>query len=468
MKKSGMRCVTTAAIVLAALAAAVSGAGELRVGAAAVKITPPAGTPMAGYYSARGVETVHDDLFARAVVLERDGAKAAIVSLDVITTTRTLVAAIRAALASDPGIPEDAVLVSATHTHTGPVILDRGRYDAAIGGESPAAARYNAELPGLVVEAVRKAHAALAPAAATATSGAETSISFNRRFHMKDGTVAWNPGKLNPGIVRPAGPVDPEVQAVWFGPDAAPAAVCVNFAVHLDNVGGAGVSADLPYTLTRSLAEARGTNLVTLFQNGCCGDVNHLDVTWAAAQKGHGNAARMGTILAADVLRALPGADPVAPGPLRFARTTVALPLAAVDEALLARAREVAARMKSGATPPPKFMEQVEALKALDVADRAGRPLEAEVQAIALGPDLAWVGMPGEVFTELGMAVKKTSPFKRTLVVELANGSVGYVPARHAWAEGNYEVVSARCAEGSGEQLVEAAAQLLKRLHDAP
>jgi hypothetical protein len=87
------------------------------------------------------------------------------------------------------------------------------------------------------------------------------------------------------------------------------------------------------------------------------------------------------------------------------------------------------------------------------------------VQVIAFSDDLAIVALPGEIFVELGLAIKKASPFKYTFIAELANGSIGYIPNRSAYPEGNYEVVSARCATGSGEMLVDAAVKMLKELH---
>ena len=99
----------------------------------------------------------------------------------------------------------------------------------------------------------------------------------------------------------------------------------------------------------------------------------------------------------------------------------------------------------------------------LDVAARDGKPWEVEVQVIALGDQVAWVSLPGEIFVELGLAIKKASPFPHTLIAELANGSIGYIPDKPAYPQGNYEVVSARCAEGSGEMLVEAAVRLLRK-----
>jgi hypothetical protein len=100
----------------------------------------------------------------------------------------------------------------------------------------------------------------------------------------------------------------------------------------------------------------------------------------------------------------------------------------------------------------------------LDLESRNNAPCEAEVQALAAGGDIAWVGLPGEIFVELGLDIKRASPFRHTVVVSLANGSLGYFPNRKAWPEGNYEVVTARCAESSGERMVEAALRLLEEL----
>jgi hypothetical protein len=111
------------------------------------------------------------------------------------------------------------------------------------------------------------------------------------------------------------------------------------------------------------------------------------------------------------------------------------------------------------------FMDLVKAFKIVDVAARAGRPVAAEVQVIALGDDIAWVGLPGEVFTELGLAIKTASPFRFTVVAELANDSIGYVPNLKAYDQGAYEVISSRVGPGSGEMLVDAAVQLLVALH---
>jgi hypothetical protein len=283
---------------------------------------------------------------------------------------------------------------------------------------------------------------------------------------MKDGTVGWNPGKLNPNILKPAGPIDPEVPMVYFeSPDRKPLLTYVNYAVHLDNVGGVQISADMPSTVARMLAEVKGPDMVTLYTTGTCGDVNHINVEWGMKQHGFDNSARMGIILAAEVLRTYPRLKPLEAGTLRCKSQTVQLPLPTIDAGAVEKAREILSRRDNPKGKPPTFLETVQAFKVLDVTGREGKAQNVEVQVIALGHELAWVSLPGEIFVELGLAIKQESPFKLTIITELANGSIGYVPTRRAYGQGNYEVVSARCAEGSGEMLVDAAVRLLKELY---
>jgi hypothetical protein len=444
-------------------------AAELRAGAAAVNITPPAGVGMAGYYFERAAEGANDDLFAKALVLEVDGTKVGLVTLDLISTTRPMVEAARREIERATGIPAASVMISATHAHTGPVLMDRDPRDPDRKG-SKATREYSQRLPGLIAESVRLAAERLQPARASAAEVLEPNLSFNRRFHMRDGSVGWNPGKLNKNIVRVAGPIDPEVGVIHFETPqgempSKPLATYVNFAMHPDTVGGTKISADFPGVLALRLAEYKGPDMVTLFANGACGNINHVNVNWADPQKGPAEAARLGNILAGDVLKAWMQLQPASSGPLRVSTETVKLPLPELNPGDVERARADLARY--GTQDNRGFMQKVEANKILAVAAREGKPHEVEVQVIALGGDAAWVSLPGEIFVELGLAIKQASPFNHTFIAELANGSVGYVPNRHAYLEGNYEPASARCAAGSGELLVESAVRQLRALFEA-
>jgi len=440
--------------------AAATRAGELRAGAAAVAINPPRGTPLAGYYHPRGAEDVLDDLYAKAVVLDNDGVKAALVVCDLISLPRHTVLAARERIEKETGIPGKNVMLSATHSHTGPVIVRESAKDRLEGATSEPGVRYTAELPALIARSVAEADKKLCPARVAAAIGQEESLSFNRRFWMKDGTVSWNPPKQDPKIIRPAGPIDPEVGVIYLESlDGKPLVTYVNFAMHPDTTGGSRVSADYPGALARRLADYKGEAMLTLFANGACGNINHRNVHWPAPQTSPAEAKRIGTILAGDVLKTYPRLKPLQAGPLRAESELVQLPLPKVTAEEIEEARRV------GRQADAKFMDKVKAFKVLDVAARQGKPLEAEVQVIALGDCVAWVSLPGEVFVELGLSIKKASPFSFTMIAELANGSVGYVPNKPAYVEGNYEVLSARCAEGSGEMLVTSAVKMLEDLH---
>ena len=448
-------------LVVAGAGAGLAGpatAAELRVGTAAVNIDPPVGIPLAGYYNERGCEGVADDLFAKATVWDDGQTRIAFVVCDLIGVPRHVVVEARKLIQERTGIPGANIMVSATHSHTGPVLV--GEFSDAADAIPPLVRSYTEGLPALIAKAVADAQAGLAPTRASFAHTQEGRLSFNRRFFMKDGTVGWNPGKLNPEIIRPAGPVDPEVGVVYFEtPDKQPQLTCVNFAMHPDTTGGTRVSADYMGALSRCLAAHKGPAMLTLFANGTCGNLNHVNVRWADPQHGTNEANRLGAILAASVFKAYMDLVPVADTTVRVRNRTLQLPLAAVSDAEVRAALEI---QKQGTKA--KFMDQVQAQKVLDVDRRHGQLIEAEVQVITLGTDLAWVSLPGEIFVEHGLSIKAASPFKQTHVVELANGEIDYVPNRAAFAEGNYEVVSARTGPGAGEMLVTAALQLLQEL----
>jgi hypothetical protein len=444
-------------------------AAETRVGAAQVDITPPLGIPLAGYYHERGADGVLDPLYSKALVLEQDGKRAAFVVLDIISTTRAVTDQARAEIEKNHGIKGDHVMISATHAHTGPELSERSRFSGEMGGQKQIAADYTAALPKRIAESVRAACERLQPASLSLASGRCENLSFNRRFYMRDGSVGWNPGRLNPNIVMPAGPTDPEVGILYIekpgtsGPLQS-VATYINFAMHPDTTGGSKISADWPGALSRVLGSYHGQNHVTLLANGTCGNLNHFDVSWKWVASGTNEPNRIGVVLGAAVLQAYKGLKPVTPGPLAAKSESLEFALPEITPQQVAEARKTVDATKDDRSG--NFMELVRSYRALDVAAREGKQHRLEVQAISLGRDVAWVGLPGEVFVELGLAIKKRSPFKQTFVVELANENIGYIPDLRSYAEGNYEPESARCAAGSGEKMVEAAAGLLTQLYE--
>ena len=435
-------------------------ADSLRAGAAQVVITPAKGAPMAGYYNSRMAEGTHDDLYAKALVFEKDNIKAALVACDVVSLPREITEQARQIVQQKTGIAADHVMISATHDHTGPVILTYpSRYNLQ-GEMKRTAQEYTDSLPLRIAEAVIQANAHLQPAQIRAGIGREKTLAFNRRYFMKDGSVGWNPGKLNPNILRPAGPTDPSVPVVYVEtPGGVGIAAYTNFAMHQDTTGGLQFSADYSYTLGRVLQMAKGENLLSMFTIGCAGNVNHLDFSRQDPQSSFAEAARIGAVLAGDVLKTIQRAPVVSLSRIEVSSRIVRLELPQLTPEDIAWAHRIQATFDTDRQAP--FLDLVRAAKIIDVEARHGKPFDAEVQVIAFGDEVAFVSFPGEMFTEFGLTLKEDSPFPMTIAVELANGGIGYIPNRQAYRQGGYEVISSRVLPGAGEMLMSSALEQL-------
>lgn len=437
----------------------------LEAGVAVVDITPLPGYRMSGYFRERINTGTLDPLLAKAIVVKQGETEAAIVFCDLVGISLEVSNRIREIGSRLSGIPQEHIAVAATHSHTGPLYFGalrkhfHDRSVAETGSDPHELVDYPTELIGRVVRAVLSAQQSLQPVTLRAGYAHEDRLSFNRRFHMKNGSVKFNPGQLNPNILRAAGPIDPEVGliAVAATNDAAPFAAIVSFALHLDTVGGTQYSADFPYHVQQHLRSTIGDEFLSLFGAGTCGDINHADVT----VKGRRSAKEIGTMLADTIARRMPQLE--SPG-----RPMLAVRTAAVDATLQSYSpdavREATQRMDRVDDRAVPFLERVEAYKIMALQLRGGETIPLEVQVIRLTERLAIVMLPGEVFVDLGLRIKQESPFETTLVVELANDAPGYIPTRKAFAEGSYETVNSRVVPGSGEMMVETAHSLLTEL----
>ncbi len=448
----------------AALLPAARGAG-LRVGQAVVDLTPPPlmpfHAPQRPPFPAGPAEGVHDPLLARAVVFEVGGVKAAVVACDLTSIPRHLHEEARAHVSRISRVPPAHVMFSATHTHTTPNIRPRFARNATPEQRQVMDA-YLARLPQLMAESVQAAEARLSPATLQATIGEVRGVAFNRRFLMKDGTVVSNPAKGRDeglvDVVRAAGPTDPSLPMLYFaGTDGRPIATLLNFAMHLDTTGGQRYSADFPHQIAKILRDVKGPEMLMHFTMGAAGNVNHyylLDPHRPHRVKGYDESARIGTLIAAEVVRGYAQLRPVAVDGLKVSHETVSLVLHE------AKAAAVAAQFGGGAA----FHDGEVGYRLIDGQYR----FEAEVMVIALGEEVAFVGFPGEMFVELGLMVKQGSPYQYTFIDTLANGAIGYVANRKAYREGSYgaSVATTRSQPGSGEALVDSALRQLIALRD--
>jgi neutral ceramidase len=444
-------------------------ASTLRVGAAEVDITPPVGYRMAGYFNERFSTGVHDPLKAKAIVLQQGSQQMALVSCDLVGVKLADTAAARAQASERTGIPVANIVICATHSHTGPLYegpLREYFHAAALktNGEDPhERADYSAFLRDRLVKAIIAAQATLRLAELQAGIAKQDGLSFNRRYWMKNGKVVFNPGVLNPDIVRPAGPIDLDVGMLLArAPGGRPPFACLTtFAVHSDTVGGTEFSADYEYFLQQKLRKAFGSEFVSLFGLGTCGDINHINVKEnAGSRQRFDTAERIGGTLGQVVIEHAKDLPAITHPALAARSTTLQVPMQEVTPEQVADARKTMEQFKDPSTP---FLSLVAAVRVLDLASR-GSLCPMEVQVFRLDRETAIVCLPCEIFVELGLAIKQASPFKRTLVIEICNDRPSYVPTQKAFTEGSYEVTNARVKPGAGEMLVDAAVRLLKQL----
>jgi putative membrane-bound dehydrogenase-like protein len=277
---------------------------------------------------------------------------------------------------------------------------------------------------------------------------------------MKDGREITHPGK--PGtahhgdIVRPAGPIDPDVGVLAVrAPGGAVRGVVVNFACHCTVVGGNQFSADYVGYLRKHLKAAYGDQAQVVFLNGACGDITQVDNQSAARESGPEHADMMGQKLAAESIRTI--------NRMSWEKSLV---LGGAVETVPVRIRP---EPDPAAEKPPYGLgsgpDEVYAAERLKVAQERERTpqLACEVQALRVGP-LGIVTNGSEYFAEYALRIKQASPHRFTWFVELANEYIGYVPTAQAFVGGGYEPRTARSsklAPEAGQKLLEGALRAL-------
>lgn len=441
---------------------------ELRFSSSTVKITPPQGTSLAGYFTDRKAEGVHDDLYARALLLEKGPDRLLLIAFDLVGVPREFSLPLRETIADRTGIPLPAIMLCATHTHTGPVTKGR-RADPG----------YLERLRNLVAAQAETLAAGTFPGRLDFAAGPLPGFAFNRRFFTRSGPVLTNPGANNPEVTSPAGPVDDTVNVFRLSDGQGRVkAVAVITGLHPDTVSGSMVSADWPGWLSRHVKEKLGPEVDVLVVNGPQGDINHFDVAGGRLEQGIGEAQRIGLAYGEKAVALCGQARPVRVDRLAAAAETAAIPRRRPTDAELARAREVVERYgeeydieKSGRTLESqdiargdKTVEVFFARKQVELEEKfAGTSAELEIAALRIG-EAALVGLGGEPFTELGLAIRNESPFRPTIVVGLANGYDGYLPMAKSFREGGYECLTTQMGDQAEGIIRSTARKLLKSI----
>ncbi len=442
----------------------------LQAGVGRAVITPAQGIPLAGYFNPRPNTGKLDDLFAKALLLQKGESRIAIVSCDLCFLPPELVENVRCLLRQDGlGNWAEHLLLMATHTHTGP-------YTAEFFGE-PANPEYLQFLERRIASAVRDAAGDLGAAELLATRGFGNPYAFNRRYWMKNGKVVTNPGKLNPEIVKPEGPVDDEIGLLCIRKAGRTAAVVANIVNHTDTTGGNLVSADWPGFMERELQTLCHGDFTVLTMIGCSGNINHFDVNSASDQTSADEARRIGVGYAGILAELMPKLAKVEFEQMTVKRSIVTVNYCTISEAERQAAEATMERTKDISSDKDLTSEELAAgdgavarffaWQTLEYAKQcSGKARDFEIYAIQFDRELAISSFPGECFTEIGLAVKAGSTAKQTLVATLAMGECGYVCMPGCFARGGYEilpVVGGGPAHDTAPQLVKAGLDLLWR-----
>ena len=424
---------------------------QLLAGAATSNITPPLGELIVGNWTPAPATYVHDELYARCLVLDDGEKKVAIVVADNVGIPRRVLDEAKRQIQKHTGIPVERVLIASTHTHS--ATTARGSDDRDNPNESQTA--YQAFLASRISDGVRRAIANLEPARVAWGSGSLPEQVFNRRWFMKPGPhlnnpfggtgkVQMNPQVGSPDLLKPAGPTDPEIAFLSVqSTSGRPIALLANYSLHyVGGVPNGHVSADYFGVFARRMSQLLERDrqtppFVSVLSNGTSGNINNIN--FRGGQKRLANYERMELVanqVAAEVFKAMQGIDYRDSVPLEIVQRELTLETRRHEaEKLVAWAREVLSRPEG--TTPRHPRERIYAERTLRMSEMPPR-LEVPLQAVRIG-ELAVVTIPFEVFVETGLELKAKSPFGETFTVSLANGAYGYLPTAEHHELGGYE-----------------------------
>lgn len=439
----------------------------MKAGFAQVEFTPPCGF-MPGEFEAFFANGAYTPLLASAAAFESNGETLILISADHLLFHNAYATAIREKVAKKTGLPTKNVMLAATHTHMGP------SYDLPC-WKSPAEPNIALVVADRIAQAGILAFENKRDGASLAVATAEeTRFSFCRDLVLDDGSIVTNPGsKYRDRLVRTCDTPDQTIELMQIMQGGKMAAIMVNFANHPDTCGSVGrdkFCADWPGYMRIALQEKYGEDVTVLFFNGCCGDVNHYDFlnkTHLTTYKAPGAFAPeyIGRGMADTVIKALEGElEAVSDESVSVLETPLVVNRRQITDAERAWADDVMERAKTEYLPVWEYgTAQVYIEEGKNVP-------ETEVFTVTGYRVGTWgmVAMPGEMYTAVGRAIKKGSPFAHTIPVELANGHHGYVIPDSVRENGSYEgrFSSGTTGFGAMDAIIAGAVETLERIYE--
>jgi neutral ceramidase len=391
-----------------------------KAGFARVKITPEAPLPMGGYAARpepfRGITA---DLYVKAMALEDGrGRKALWITADHIGWKSEFAIPLGEDLARKTGLPREAILLNASHTHAGPrLTLTPGARSGVTEEDAFKSVAYTKKLHAWTLEVAAKALAALEPAKLSWGKGTAGFV-LNRREH-REGRIVL--GYNIDGPVDRAVPVlridapDGRLRGIVFG------AACHGTTLNAKNYEICGDYAGF----AQSWLESQQAGFESMFVMGCAGDANPSPRGTMELARRHGET------LGREVWRVANGADrsPVA-GPLTTLMEGVDLPFQTLERPQVETLTKV---------PDARAQVAEQMLAFLDAGARLPTKYRAPIAVWKFGSDLTLVGLPGETVVDYALGVEKLADPKKLWVAGYCNDQFGYLASKRVTEEGGYE-----------------------------
>lgn len=426
------------AILLGASALACFGAqpGTLSVGAAKVDLTPPADAalPMSGYDNRKqGFQSIHDHIYARAIVLSDGKQKAAILAWELIAMPDQVWQDISQRISNQLDIPVDDIMLVGEHVHSAPTIS--GAYVPG----TPETIAYTKKVEDLAFQAVSQANANLQPARFGYGTG-KAYININRREQFPNG--GWWLG------YNPNGPSDKTVWVLKFETlTGKPIAFFINYSVHGVVMGSDNlqISGDLPGATSRYIEQYYQGKYKIRNDAGWALQPNPQDKSqvvalWTSGPAGDQNPIVMDTdedFSMVDALGRILGEESVRVANQITSVTSNVTIRTAPEQVVTCPGRRRVSKL--GGPVPSTEMKFASA-----------KPGHIRLSLLMLN-DVALTGVSAEVLTPIFWRLKRESPFTHTMMITHANGLSGYIPADDQYGQDSYEVQVTHFAPGCAE-----------------
>lgn len=431
---------------------------KLQVGFSRLDMTPPLGAHMIGYGVDRYVEGILDPLYINAVAAMEGDKTVVVMTLDLILLGDKPANQLRKLVAEATGLEENAIMLCCTHTHTG------GTVDGEIGDQ-----QYFAWMCRRLRDAAVMAIKDCKPVEQIlAYEGVCPGLTFIRRFQMRGGYCQTWPPEKDADILAEAGTNDESLRMVRILRTNGEELLLVNFQSHPDNVGGSKISADYPGFFSKKV-EANRPNTKCIYFNGASGQLISRDIRYGTVTREKYVRARVaGHKLADFVLAHIENAVPVEAAGIGYGEQAVACRTKWDPEKLPEAERIIAIHERGDEQKeigPAWYAGPMvtNAYRIKSLAETKQECVTVLTSGVAFG-GLAFLGISGEPFCELGREIREHSPYPVTFVCGTTNGYGDYYPTAEAYDQGGHEPNNTRLARGCGEKIVNSSDVLLRKM----